>query len=330
MRELSGLSYDEIGVALDVSTGAARQAVYEARLALTELEQGRDMDCDEARIALSSGDRRVLRGRRISAHMRGCAVCRGFGDEVAVRRSALRVLVPALPAATGSAILAGLLGIGAGAGGAAAVGAAAAGSGGAGLAAAAGGAFSPLAGASAAAKSATAVALAVAAGVGTVEVATHAPIHRDSPPAAAQRAPARQVAAPSAPTRAHASGAPGTPLKQSRAKGRTVALFVPGDGPRNASGKAPAAPDGRAPVARIRERSPRPASPPEADTPAAAPQPAPEPAPAPAPAPQAASKTNTLEAFIQQQTQAALAMGLQQAQQAMGLSQYLLEQIFKK
>src|SRR6476646_6936020 len=39
MRELSGLSYDEIGTALSASPAAARQAVYEARVALKDLNR---------------------------------------------------------------------------------------------------------------------------------------------------------------------------------------------------------------------------------------------------------------------------------------------------
>lgn len=327
MRELSGLSYAEIGGALDVSEGAARQAVYAARLALTELESGRDMDCDEARVALSAGDRRVMRGRRLSAHVEDCSACRGFGDDVAVRRSALRALVPPLPAAAGSAILAGLLGaagISVGGGGAAAVGAAAAGGGGAGLAAAAGSALSPLAGAGAAAKGAAAVALAVAAGVGTVEVATHAPIHRSAPAAAAHAKPAREAAAKKAPVAVH------LPAARSRGQERTVALVVPADGPKDQARPAPEAPVERRPVARVRDKAPHFAPVPAPETPAEPVEttPAPEPAPEPAPAPQAAAKTNPLQEFIQQQARFGIHLGLQQAQQMMGMTQAMINGFF--
>ena len=63
MRELSGLSYDEIGAALDCGDGAARQTVYEARIALQVREEGRQMECADVRQAISIGDRRRLRGR---------------------------------------------------------------------------------------------------------------------------------------------------------------------------------------------------------------------------------------------------------------------------
>ena len=132
MRELTGLSYGEIGTALTCSEGAARQAVYEARTALREREEGRDMECEHVRRAISDRDGRRLRGRKIKAHLAGCDGCAGFAASIAQRRSDLRALFPPLPAAAAGAMLSGLVGGGSGAaagGGAAGAGAAAAGGG---------------------------------------------------------------------------------------------------------------------------------------------------------------------------------------------------------
>src|SRR5207247_7981705 len=115
MRELSDLDYDQIGTALDTSGAAARQAVYEARVALVDLREGREMDCDAARLAISQRDGRVLRGRRIRAHLRGCDACQDFRAGIAGRRADLAALCPPLPALAASGGLAGLLG-GSGAG----------------------------------------------------------------------------------------------------------------------------------------------------------------------------------------------------------------------
>ncbi len=41
MRELSGLSHEEIALALQTTVGAAKQTIFEARRTLTELEEGR-------------------------------------------------------------------------------------------------------------------------------------------------------------------------------------------------------------------------------------------------------------------------------------------------
>ncbi len=130
MRELTGLNYREIGTALTCSEGAARQAVYEARTALREREEGRDMECEHVRRAISDRDGRRLRGRKIKAHLAGCDGCAGFAASIARRRSDLRALFPPLPAAAAGAMLSGLVGGGSGAAvGGGAAGAAAAGGG---------------------------------------------------------------------------------------------------------------------------------------------------------------------------------------------------------
>ncbi|HWX43904.1 MAG TPA: RNA polymerase sigma factor [Solirubrobacteraceae bacterium] len=63
MRELSGLSIEEIAGALSVSTGAAKQTLFEARSSLHEFAKGRAMECEAVRRAISERDGRVLRGR---------------------------------------------------------------------------------------------------------------------------------------------------------------------------------------------------------------------------------------------------------------------------
>lgn len=101
MRELNGLSFEDIGRALGMRPAAAKQAVYEARTALMAMSEGREMDCDPVGEAISAQDRRVLRGRRIRAHLRGCRSCRDFEAAISHRRTDLAALAPpvALPAA---------------------------------------------------------------------------------------------------------------------------------------------------------------------------------------------------------------------------------------
>jgi RNA polymerase sigma factor (sigma-70 family) len=106
LRELSGLSHEEIAVALQTSVGGAKQAIFEARQALSALEEGRAMSCEEIRRRLSDGDRRVVRGRRVAAHLRACSGCAGFATAMSARRAELRAFVPALPTAVGTALLA--------------------------------------------------------------------------------------------------------------------------------------------------------------------------------------------------------------------------------
>jgi hypothetical protein len=163
MRELSGLSFEEIAKAFETTPATARQTVYEARLSLRQMEEGREMRCEAATRALSEADGRSRRRRDLRAHLRHCASCRAFAAEIDERRSKLAALAP-LPLVASSGILHGVL---AGkASGALASGTTAGGAGGAGTlgGATAGGAGKVVAG-SAIAKSAATVAVAAVVGV---------------------------------------------------------------------------------------------------------------------------------------------------------------------
>ncbi len=121
MRECSGLSISEIAGAMSTSQGTARQTLFEARSSLHELAEGRAMECEAVRQAISARDGRVLRGRRIRSHLRACAGCREFRAAIGAREADLRALAPPLPASVASAMLGRLLAHGGGghAGGAA-------------------------------------------------------------------------------------------------------------------------------------------------------------------------------------------------------------------
>ena len=141
MRELSGLGYAEIASALDAGEPAARQVVYEAREAMRELKRGREMDCSLARQTISERDGRMMRGRALRAHLRGCEGCQDFRAAISQRGADLQLLSPPLSALAASSVLGAVFGQGAGGGGAAAtLGAGGAGAGGAGVAATAAGA----------------------------------------------------------------------------------------------------------------------------------------------------------------------------------------------
>jgi RNA polymerase sigma factor (sigma-70 family) len=152
MRELSGLDFEEIGTALGTSGAVARQTLYEARQSLRQMVEGREMSCDEVVRALSDGDGRVTRRRDIRAHLRSCAACRQFRDEIEGRQRDLAALVP-LPAVAAAGMLHGLLGGGS------------QGATGGGLAATLGGGAAKTIGASAVAKGVATVAVVAAIGV---------------------------------------------------------------------------------------------------------------------------------------------------------------------
>jgi RNA polymerase sigma factor (sigma-70 family) len=152
MRELAGLDFEEIGSALGTSDAVARQTLYEARQSLRQMEEGREMNCDEVTRALSDGDGRVLRRRDVRAHLRSCSSCRAFREEIEGRRHDLAAISP-LPAAAVAGMLQGLVG-----------GSGAATTGG-GLATVLGGGAAKTIGASAAAKGVATVAVVAAVGV---------------------------------------------------------------------------------------------------------------------------------------------------------------------
>ncbi len=109
MRELAGLSFNQIGAAFKTSDAVARQTVYEARLSLRQMAEGREMSCKKVMWELSEADGRVTRRRDIQAHLRACPECRAFRDEIAGRRRDLVAIAP-LPIAISAGLLHGLLG----------------------------------------------------------------------------------------------------------------------------------------------------------------------------------------------------------------------------
>lgn len=172
MRELSGLSHEEIALALETSVGAAKQAIYEARRSLFEFAEGRAMPCDEIRRTISDADGRLLRSRRVRAHLRECSACAAFAAAIPERRSELRALMPTLPAASAAGLWWHLAGTGSSHGT------------GSGLVGLAVGGAGKTAGAALAANALAGVAVVASATVG-VTLGVDQLAHRSSPPRAA-------------------------------------------------------------------------------------------------------------------------------------------------
>src|SRR4051794_20462022 len=106
LRELSGLTHEEIATVLETTTRAVKQVIFEARGALQDLREGRLMDCDEVCRALSDGDGRVRRGRRLGAHLRACDGCAAFSTGLRRRPAQLAALAPPLPLGAAAALAA--------------------------------------------------------------------------------------------------------------------------------------------------------------------------------------------------------------------------------
>lgn len=194
MRELSGMSYQDLASALDVTVPAVKSLLVRARIGLAQASEARDTACAVIRADLADAHERGVRASGLARrHMSDCASCRAYRRELKAFDARLAALVPALGPV---ALLAKLLGLGGGGAAAAGGGAggAAAGAGvGTAAAGAAGAAGAGIAGISASHVAAVVAVVAVGAG-GAVEVGRV--IVPDKRPAAVQAAPATSAAVP--------------------------------------------------------------------------------------------------------------------------------------
>jgi RNA polymerase sigma factor (sigma-70 family) len=126
MRELGGMSYADLAAALGVTIPAVKSLLVRARLALAQALEARDTACSEIREELIvSHDRGLRPNATARRHMRDCAGCREFRQDLRGVSRSFAALVPTLGPL---GVLANMLGIGgAGAGSGAAGGAVAAG-----------------------------------------------------------------------------------------------------------------------------------------------------------------------------------------------------------
>jgi RNA polymerase sigma factor (sigma-70 family) len=211
MREMEGLSYADLAVALGVTVPAVKSLLVRARVGLVEAVEARDTACVEIRTDLATAfDRGVRSSGRSRKHLRECAGCRDY-------RSAMRAVDKQLnglaPASGPLATLAKILGIG-GAGSGAAAGGGVAVVGGGGGAAAAGTSAATLGTGAVATKVAAVVAAAAVVGGGAATV---------------EKVERRATAAPSAHVVVAPVPAPGLPAAdpQRRVDRAPIVLHVP-------------------------------------------------------------------------------------------------------
>jgi RNA polymerase sigma factor (sigma-70 family) len=95
MRELDGLSHEDVASALDVTPAASRQLVKRARSGLVAAAEARDAQCSEIRdVLLAAHDEKRRPSEHALRHVRGCSACTKFRDGLKATRTRLRALVP--------------------------------------------------------------------------------------------------------------------------------------------------------------------------------------------------------------------------------------------
>ena len=117
MRELQGLSYEELGSALGVSVPAVKSLLLRARTGLIDLASARDTPCADIRDELvRAADRSVRISGRARRHCAECSSCDAYRGELKRVRRGFAALTPTGPLGQ----LGVLFGIGGGGGAAAA------------------------------------------------------------------------------------------------------------------------------------------------------------------------------------------------------------------
>jgi RNA polymerase sigma factor (sigma-70 family) len=117
MRELSGMSYDELAGALSVSIPAVKSLLVRARVGLAKAAEARETACTSIRAELVvAHDRGVRPSGMVRRHLRDCDACRAFRGDVRGLSRQLAALTPAVLPAAGLAKLIGLFGLGGSAG----------------------------------------------------------------------------------------------------------------------------------------------------------------------------------------------------------------------
>src|SRR4051812_2750140 len=163
LSELGDLSHADIAAVVGCEATKVKSLVFQARSSLIETRKARAIPCHEIREQLATATGGALRRRPLRRHLRACAGCAEFRNEVMRQRKTLAAILPVVPTVgLKSSVLAS---IGFSSGGAAIGGGAAA----------AGGGIATLASSGAATKFATLVALGGLAFGGEVIIGGKAP-----------------------------------------------------------------------------------------------------------------------------------------------------------
>jgi RNA polymerase sigma factor (sigma-70 family) len=123
LAEAAGMSHAEVAQVLGCEAGSVKGLVFRARSSLIERREARHMPCSEIREQLATLRGGALRRNDLRHHLRHCAGCAAYRDEVRRQRQMLAVALPIVPSlGLKSKVLAAAGIAGGGAGGGAAAG----------------------------------------------------------------------------------------------------------------------------------------------------------------------------------------------------------------
>ncbi|MEA2298223.1 MAG: hypothetical protein QOF77_1159, partial [Solirubrobacteraceae bacterium] len=98
MRELQGLSYEELAVALGISVAAVKSVLLRARGGVLDAAEARNAPCAEIRLELvTAHDRGVRASGRARRHLRECDHCCSYRGELRAVRRQVAALAPVGP-----------------------------------------------------------------------------------------------------------------------------------------------------------------------------------------------------------------------------------------
>ena len=117
LAELGDMSHDDIGDVLGCPREKVKALVFQARSSLIASRAARETPCAEIRQQLANLRGGALRRNTLRRHLRECAGCREFRDQVLAQRSALALILPVAPTLGLKATVLGAAGVTAAAGG---------------------------------------------------------------------------------------------------------------------------------------------------------------------------------------------------------------------
>jgi RNA polymerase sigma factor (sigma-70 family) len=122
LSEVGDLSHAEVGAIVGCEVAKVKSLVFQARSSLIESRKAREIPCQEIREQLATATGGVLRRGPLRRHIRACAGCAEFRDDVMRQRKALAAILPVVPSLGLKHAALSAIGIGGGGGGGAAVG----------------------------------------------------------------------------------------------------------------------------------------------------------------------------------------------------------------